>query len=251
MLLWKQHFIQNNQLLLLAAVAYVGVIFFVLSIAHLGNRLRPHNLEIFGGFMLGFVGIAGILYVGHSFPALRSKERTINYLMVPASLPEKFLFEFISRVGIVFVVLPFLFWITFHLQGYFVALFSEHAFQPIGFNALSEIDLQAVDKIGWISTMIISGIMLGFTLAFTGSAMFTKQPLVKTLFSLAIIMMFYSGFAYIAVEQFGVGKYNPTDSMWLIPTNEVSAFSFFSVALILANVAMLFVGYRKLKEREV
>ena len=98
MLLWRQYFIQNTQLLLLATGAYIGVIFFILSIAQIGNDLLPHDLENFRGFMLAFVGIFGVVYIGHSFPALRSKERSINYLMVPASVAEKFLFELLRNL---------------------------------------------------------------------------------------------------------------------------------------------------------
>ena len=103
----------------------------------------------------------------------------------------------------------------------------------------------------WLSIMIGSMAFLGFVLAFTGAAMFSKQPLVKTMFAVAVIMMVYIGFTYIAVELLGVGNYNPTDSMWLIPMGDVGAFQFFGTALILANIVMLFVAYRKLKEREV
>ena len=252
LLLWKQHFIQNNQLLILASVAFMGVVFAILTLAQIGNELRPHDFENFGGTMLGFVGIAGVLYVGHSFPALRSKENTMVYLMIPGSVLEKFLFEYLSRVGIVFIFLPILFWTTFHLQGYFITLFTEHVFEPIGLSAFSnKINLQDVDEAGWLSTMIITGVILGFTTAFAGSAMFSKQPLVKTLFALAMFAAFYSGFAYLVIEPLRVGMYDPPADMWLIPRDEVGVFRFFSSAFALGTIVMLFVAFRKLKEREV
>ena len=251
MLLWKQHLIQNTQILLLATGAYVGVIFFILTIVQLGNNLVPHDVENFRGFLLGFVGVFGIVYVGHSFPAFRSKEKSINYFMVPGSTFEKFLFEFLSRIGIILILLPLLFWITFHLEGYFFTMFTEFVFEPIGFGLISSITPIIIDDFVWIAIMIASGVLLGFVLAFTGSAMFSKQPLVKTLFALAVIMAFFSGFAYIIIEQLGVGKYNPPEVMWLFPNNEIAAFKFISVALIVANAIMLFVAYRKLKERQV
>lgn len=88
-LLFKQHFIHNGQFLVLSAVAYIGVIFIVLSFTQVGNELKPHDLNNFQGFLMAFVTVFGILYVGHSFPAFRSKESTIHYLMIPASVPEK------------------------------------------------------------------------------------------------------------------------------------------------------------------
>ena len=65
MLLWRQHLIQNTQILLLATGAYVGVIFFILTIVQLGNNLVPDDVENFRGFLLGFVGVFGLVYVGH------------------------------------------------------------------------------------------------------------------------------------------------------------------------------------------
>ncbi|MEQ9166293.1 MAG: hypothetical protein RLO12_08545 [Fulvivirga sp.] len=252
-MLFKQYFIHNNKLLMYSSVAYVGVIFILLTIVQMGQDRVPHDVEMFRGFLIGFVIVFGILYAGYSFPALRSKESTINFLMVPASVLEKFLFEFISRLGVTFILLPVLFWITFHLQGYFFDLFTEFSFRPIGFGQILDFEVphEVREHAFWFVTLISSLIMLGFVLPFTGGAMFSKQPLVKTLFSVAIIMIFFAGCIYVALEPMGVAKYNPNDTMWLIPHDDKGAFMFFGSVALFANVVMLFVAYRKLKEREV
>lgn len=250
-LLWKQHFIQNTQFLFLAGVAYVGVIFIVLSMAQIGNDLNPHDAQNFTGFLLAFIGIFGVLYVGYSFPAFRTKEKTINFLMVPGSTLEKFLFELISRIGIIFILLPVLFWLTFHMQGYFLTLFTEKVFEPVGFEFIDAIQLVNVHDSGWLPTMIISGFLLAFVLAFTGATMFVKQPLVKTLFAVALIITFYTSIAYIMIVPLGFREYNPPETMWLFPNHEAAAFRYVSVALIISILVMLFVSYRKLKEKEV
>lgn len=251
LLLWKQHFIHNTQFLLLSTVAYIGVILIVLSIAQIGSNLQPHDLNSFQGFLVGFFAIFGILYVGHSFPAFRSKESAINYLMVPASVLEKFLFEFISRIGIIFLMLPFLYWIAFHIQGYFFTIFTDKVFEPIGLGYLVKIDIPDAKYQFTIYTIAIAGALLAFVLALTGAAIFDKQPLVKTLFSLAIIILFYFGYSYIVIVHFGVKNYNPPDSMWLIPMDELRILQWVSVAIMVAIAVMLFVCYRKLKEKEV
>lgn len=247
-LLFKQHFIHNGQFLLLSSGAYVGVIFIVLSLVQAGNSLEPHRFESFQAFLITFVTVFGILYVGHSFPAFRSKESTIGYLMLPASTVEKFLFEFISRVGIILVTLPLLFWITFHLQGYFFALFTDQIFESVGVQYLVKIDDDVPGLVYWLTS---GGVLFALSLAFTGSAMFTKQPLVKSLFAVAMIVMFFGGYSYIIVEYVGVGRYNPPDTMLLIPMEEETALTFFTIALFAASAVMLFVAYCKLKEREV
>jgi hypothetical protein len=250
LLLFKQHFIHNAQFLLLATVAYIGVVFIVLSITEVGNNLQPHRLENFQGFLVGFVTVFGILYVGYSFPAFRSKESTINYLMLPASVLEKFVFELISRIGIILLVLPLVYWITFNLQGYFFEIFSDHAFEPIGVQYLVKLDVPPEYKF-LIYSVITGGVLFALSLAFTGAAMFTRQPLVKSLFAVAVVAMFFFGYSYIVIEHLGAGKYHPPAQMWLVPLNEDSAMKAVAVALFAATAVMLFVAFRKLKEREV
>lgn len=247
-LLWKQHFLHNAQFLLLSVGAYVGVIFIVLSLVQVGNGLQPHQFENFQAFLMTFVTVFGILYVGHSFPAFRSKESTISYLMLPASPFEKFLFEFVSRIGIILVTLPLLFWVTFHVQGYFFTIFTDQIFESIGVQYLVKID---DDVPGLVYCLTASGVSFVLSLAFTGAAMFTKQPLVKSLFAVAIVLMFFGGYSYIIVEHVGVGRYNPPDTMFLIPMNEEQGLTFFTLVLFAAAAVMFFVAYRKLKEREV
>ena len=249
-MLCRQHFIHNANFLLLSMVAYIGVVFIVLSLAQVGDGIQPHGRDTFQGFLAGFVTVFGILYAGHSFPAFRSKESTINYLMLPASALEKFVFEFISRVGVTILVLPLLYWITFHLQGYFFTVFTDALFRPVGLQYLVKIetppDYQLV-----IYTLISAGMFLALVLAFTGGAMFTKQPLVKSLFAVAVIVMFFFGYSYIVIEHLGVGRFNPPETMFLIPMEEKETLKLINVGLIATIVIMLFVAFRKLKEREV
>jgi hypothetical protein len=249
-LLFKQHFIHNSQFLLLSTGAYIGVIFIVLSLFQAGDNLEPHRLDSFQGFLVVFVSVFGILYVGHSFPAFRSKESTISYLMMPASALEKFVFEFISRIGIILLALPLLYWATFNLQGYFFTIFTDMVFEPIGAQYLVRLEVPP-DSQFLIYSMIAGGILLALSLAFTGAAMFTKQPLVKSLFAVAVVVMFFVGYSYIVITHLGVGQYNPPDRMVLVPSEEDSALKAITVALFAATVVMLFVAFRKLKEREV
>jgi hypothetical protein len=250
-LLFKQHFIHNAQLLLLSAVAYIGVIFIVLSLTQAGNNFDPHDLSNFQGFLAAFVSVFAILYVGHSFPAFRSKESTIHYLMLPASALEKFVFEFIIRIGLALVILPLLYWLTFNVQGYFFGMFTEKIFEPIGLQYVVTVDEMPSEMKFLIYSLITSGALFALSLAFTGAAMFTKQPLVKSLFTVALVVMFFVGYSYIIVEHVGVGRYNPPDHMVLVPLEENRALALITVALAAGTAVMLFVAYQKLKEREV
>jgi hypothetical protein len=251
-LLFKQHFIHNGQFLLLSSGAYVGVIFIVLCLTQVGNDLLPHNLETFQGFLIGFVSVFGVLYVGHSFQAFRAKESTIHYLMLPASALEKFVFEFIVRIVLALVALPLLYWATFNLQGYFFSIFIEEVFNPIGLQYVVKIDDDIpADYVVLIYSVITGGVLFVLSVAFTGSAMFTKQPLVKTLFTVAMVVAFFGAYSYIVIEQLGFGRYNPPDKMLLVPMSEDGALRAVAIALAVATVVMLVVAFRKLKEREV
>lgn len=247
-MLFKQHFIHNSQFLLLSTVAYTGVIFIVLSLTQLEDDLQPHGLQNFQGFMAGFVTVFGILYVGHSFPAFRAKESTISYLMIPASALEKFVFEFVSRIGIVLVSLPLLYWLTFHLQGYFFTMFTRQEFEPVGMQYLVWIDnnVPAV-----IYSLVTGGILFALSLAFTGSSIFSKQPLVKSLFAVAVVIMFFIGYSYIVIVQLGVGQYHPPGGMLLVPMQEENVLRLISIACFTGTAVMLLVTFLKLKEREV
>ncbi|WOK09190.1 hypothetical protein RT717_11135 [Imperialibacter roseus] len=254
LLLCRQHFVHNNKLLGFSAGAYVGVVFILLSFVQATENFLPHDLDNFRGFLIGFVIVFGLLYVGYSFPAFRSKESTMNYLLVPASLIEKFVFELVTRIGLMLLALPLLFWITFNLQGYFFTLFTEFSFDPIGIQQLVTVEMpNGIDSVGWFIVMITGLALLLFVVPFTGAAIFSKQPLVKTLFSVAVIVIFYSTVIYLVAEPLGLNQYHrdPEEGMWLLPTNEHTAFRFFGVVVIIANAVMLFVAYRKLKEREV
>src|SRR5690349_13401661 len=247
-LLFKQYFIHSAQLLLLSGVAYVGIIFIVLSIAQAGDNLAPHRVATFQAFLILFVSVFGILYAGHSFPAFRSKENTITYLMMPASVLEKFLFEFVSRIGIILLILPPLYWLTFNLQGYLFDIFTEVVFEPVGIQYLVRIEDLPGDILFPVYLVTAGGVLFVLSLAFTGSAMFEKQPLVKSLFAVAVIVMFFVGYSYIIVEHLGLGTYQPPDDMIFVPMDEFSAFKFFAAALFAGTAVMLFVAYRKLKE---
>lgn len=250
LLLCRQHFIHNTNFLVLSTVGYVGVVFIVLSIAQVSNDVRPHELELFQAFLIGFVTVFGIIHAGHSFPAFRSKESTINYIMLPASVAEKFLFEFISRIATTLLILPLLYWVTFHLQGYFFNIFTDEIFRPIGLEYLVTMEVPEGYHL-LIYTLVSAGVLLALVLAFTGATMFTKQPLVKSLFAIAVIVMFFISYSYVVVMYLGVGKYNPPATMFLVPTDEDNVLKLMSFAFIATTMIMLCVAFMKLKEREV
>ena len=109
-------------MLIISAVGYCGAVFLVLFLGQLANDKEAFGIGPFLSFMVAFVAVFGIIYVGYSFPAMRSKEKSFGYLTLPASALEKFVFEFLNRIVVVLIVLPLLYWIVFNLEGYFFAI---------------------------------------------------------------------------------------------------------------------------------
>lgn len=248
---YKQNMIHNNKLMLYASVGYCGVVFIVLTIGQLGNSLEPFTINVFLQFMVAFLAIFGVLYIGYSFPAFRNKENSISYLTLPASTFEKVLFEFINRIVLSLIALPLLFWLTFNLHGSVFELFSGIRFDAIGIRDILEIDISPVDEMFWAKALILSCTILIGVLPFTGAAMFSKQPLIKTLFSISIILMSYFGMIYIIVEPLGLNNYSSNEELFLVPTENDSALRFFATFASASALVMLSVAYLKVKEKEV
>ncbi len=251
-LLFRQYLIHNNKTLVYSLVGYSGVVFLVLFLAQLGNEGNPHTIATFLPVLPAVVITFGLLHVGYSFPAFRSKEKSFGYLTLPASTLEKFLFELVTRVVLLLIILPVLYWFMFNVQGWVFELFSRQTeFSSIGLSDFRAIDISPVNERPWLQVVIIGGALLTFVLPFTGAAMFNKQPLVKTIFAVALIFLFYFGTAYIVIEPLGLHNYRVDDSMWLVPEDDLQIATLFGLLMIAANVAMLLVAYLKVKEKEV
>ncbi len=251
-LLFRQYLIHNHKTLVYSLVGYSGVVFMVLFIAQLGSEGQPNGIGTFLPMLVAAVITFGLLHAGYSFPAFRSREKSFGYLTLPASSLEKFLFELVTRVALLLIVLPLLYWLMFNVQGWVFELFSRKTeFTSIGMSDFRAMDISPVNERPWLQVVIIGGALLTFVLPFTGAAMFNKQPLVKTIFAVALIFLFYFGMAYIIIEPLGLHNYRVDESMWLVPNNDSQITTLFGVLMIAANLVMITVAYLKLKEKEV
>ena len=243
--------INNQKLMVFASIGYLGVIFIVLTIAQSSNDFKPLGAEMFLQLVITFMAIFGILYIGYSFPSLRNKESTISYLTMPASSFEKLLFEFLNRIVLSLIVIPLLFWFAFNMHGIVFELGTHEAFELVGISDVLAIDISPIDEMFWAQALIVSCSLLVLVLPFTGAAIFSKQPLIKSLFSVAIILMAYFGIIYIVMEPLGLGEYEVNGDLYLLPTGENNAMRFFSIVTFVSTLVMLSVAYLKLKEKEV
>lgn len=247
----KQNMINNKKLMLYASVGYVGVVFIVLTMIQIGNDFEPLNINHFLQTLVTFLAIFGILYIGYSFPSFRNKESSISYLTLPASVFEKLLFEFLNRIVLSLLALPFLFWISFNAHGLLFELANKKEFNSIGVSDLLAVDISPIDELFWAKALIVSCTLLVLAVPFTGAVIFSKQPLIKTLFSVAIILTGYFTIIYIAMEPLGLGNYQVNGDIFLLPEGESAALRFFSIAAFIGTIVMIVVAFLKLKEKEV
>ena len=242
----------NYKLGIYSVVSFLGISMLFMFFIQLTNEYRSLDLESFLIlFSVMYVGF-GVLFSGTSFSNLRIKEKTISYLMLPASVFEKFLYEFLTKVMLFLVAMPILYFLSYYVEGYlFDALSRSFVFTPIDLDELAKVYLTPGASSGVAAQVFIHLVAIGILIIpFTGSVTFTKYPIVKTLFSCVTVVFFFVIYTYLIVEELGLNKFRIKESL-LIPTSEVSAFRFFLVGAVIFNLTLIIVAFLKLKEREV
>lgn len=250
LLLYKQYLNLNAKNVLISVGAAVFIIIAIHTFFHfqeLGSIRRGHVSNQYHGAIFSFVFIgACLLWVGQSFPGLKSKEKTMEYLMIPASIPEKFLFEFVNRIVIFLIIFPIIYWVATNIV---TALFHSQIPEYTDY-IFSYDDLFPT----WQTRVFILAASLGmlfFTLPFTGATYFQKLSLVKTILTVAVIFGVFTFIVYLMVKGFGIDQYSPKDNTVLFMTNGDDATLAGTCAAILGNLVILSIGYFKLKEKEV
>lgn len=249
----KQHLIHNHRMLLISIVGFCGGLFMLLLIVQAMNDFDTWTKDAFHATFVTIFIATALLYTGTSFPGLRTREKSYSYLLNPASTLEKFLFELISRIILFIVVVPFLYWLVYHLEGYFLqAIYSRFEFTSQSLVEIPFLELDVPEDSTlpyWAIAMPFAFGLLIFTLPFTGAAVFMKYPLPKTLFAVAIVFFFhvFLVFFFLEILDFGKGPGNGR----VLGMDAEAAIKFFTSYAVIANIVVLTASYFKLKEREV
>ncbi len=188
-LLLKREIILRKSFLLTSLVGVIIAIFgitsFILTINHDYKNWDQKDFSIL--FIILFA-IGGILFTGNAFPAFRNSKKTMDYLLIPNSLTEKYFYEVGFRILLYIIAFPIIFWIAANLAGSFINLMVEghydleyHFWSPIR---------QLASNIKLTEGVITIFALIVFLLSvpFTGAAFFSKNPLLKTTISLAVII---------------------------------------------------------------
>jgi len=201
--------------------------------------------------MFLFIAV-GIIYTGTSFPGLRTREKSFSFLLNPVSAFEKYVFEFLSRIVLFIIVMPIIFWLVYLTEGFFAELIiPDYDFVPVSFlwNGFSEIE--PAEYYGWVVMLVTSLTLLIFNIPFTGATIFTKYPLLKTLFAIAVIFFFHAFLIFFFVEILNFKDYGHSHMSILGIKDAFGALKFFTIYSIIVNAGLIATAYLKLKEKEV
>jgi len=250
-LLCKQSLILNRKMIVIALTGFVGVLmiamFFFQAMSEFKNWQNRDSEVVFVSLFITL----GILYSGLSFPAFRSKEKTMAYLMLPATSSEKFVFEILTRIIVFILLIPFIFWVVANIEGALV-----HNFVPelinykFSFVETHTIKSAPLENEAWITFAIAQGILFVFIAPFTGASHFSKSPLLKTLFTLTMIVAGYFIFIYLTFKGLSLNEFDADKNHILFITNKNNALIAFAIAATILNLCLITISFFRLKEKE-
>jgi hypothetical protein len=251
-LLCRQSLIINKKLIGISLAGFTGTLFIALillqSVDHFNNWRNENYMATFAFLFFPL----GIIYSSLSFPAFRSKEKSMAYLMLPTSVYEKYVFELVTRIVLFVLVMPLLFWIVTNLETAivhsFVPRFANYTFSFVeGWSKITrngQLD-------GWAKFAMLQGCFFVFITAFTGASHFTKSPLLKTMFTLSVIVAGYALFTFLLFKGLNLKEYRPSNDRILFISNEHQAFVSLAIGTTVINLCFLAIAFFRLKEKEV
>lgn len=261
-LLCKQSLIINKKIIGMSIIGVIGLSILALLFIQSNTRLQSWEVEQYLYLFFFPFFILGIIYTSLSFPAFRSKEKSISYLTLPASITEKYVFEIVSRIIVFMIVYPLLFWAVVNAECAVVHHYAPH-FKNYQFS-FSAAYLELIKDHNYINGKIqytqveqivqyifIQGGLLAFILSFAGASHFSKSPLLKTLFSLSIIIAGYFLLGYLLYKILDLKDYNPKNEKILFMNIKNDMKYFVAYAFTILNLCFLAISFFRLKEKEV
>jgi hypothetical protein len=239
----------NKKLILISLAGVTGTLFIGLFLL---QAMVDFEYWGQGEYMTTFFFIfliLGFIYTSKSFPAFRSKTKTLSFLMLPASNSEKYVFEILTRIIAFVVFLPVLYWIVSNIEGTIV-----HHYVPQMVNYKFSF-LDVISKFSkteqpgnWGILAISQTILFVFTAAFAGASHFSKSPLIKTLLTFSTIVTGYFLFSFLLFKGLNLKEYQPSANNILFHKDNVVVL--FAVASVLINLTLLVIAWFRLKEKE-
>lgn len=249
-LLYKQFIFLSGKQILIVLGSVAGLItgfhafMYFVNQDHIGKTKIADEYHISVFLFAFFAGC--LIWCGQAFPAFRSKEKSMDYLITPVSTFEKFMFEFINRILIYLIFFPVFYWIfTNIVTGIFHVYYPEYQNYKFGFDVFySKLSSREI-------ILTLSMILLAFTIPFTGATYFKKMPLLKTILIVFLLVSVYFGIGFMLVEVLDIQDYRKANKSILFMKNEEDAKLAGIWAVWIAHATLLTISYFKVKEKEV
>jgi hypothetical protein len=253
-LLFKQSVIVNKKLIGTSLIGAAGITFVALFVLQSMNNYQGWtNFSSMIFFLFCYVALGGI-YISQSFPAFRSKEKSLVYLLHPASASEKFIFEFLTRIIALILFLPPIFWIIANIEGaivhHYIPRFINYKFSfGEGLNQL----ITNKEMPGWYIFAVIQFFLFVYMVMFTGACHFSKSPRTKTLFTLSVIVGGYVLLGYLLSRGLNLKEYNMDSKniLFIQIRKKEEVFIFLSMIGIVVNLSLIAIAWFRFKEKEV
>lgn len=189
--------------------------------------------------------VLGVFYTGTAFPGLRTKEKTFEYLLLPSTSLEKFIFEWVNRILLYVLVFPLLFGFLINLTTSVISQFyPEFTNTGVDFLWLFK-QLERLEV-----SLLIMALITGFHTAFMGSSHFQGKPLLKTLFFFFVANAVFSLYIFGLVKLMNLEDYTVEDDCLFFACSKEGIIRFFLALGVIANLLLLAISYFKLKEKE-
>jgi hypothetical protein len=233
---------ENAKFTFVGLITLFGFFSVILFFSALNNANAWEKMNTF--YIAGFI-ISGMFISGMAFTNFRSKEKTMNYLMLPASTLEKFISELLITT-IVFAIAYTIIFYAFNTATYLLG--SMYGF-PVDFVSLSDMHILE----GFMYYVIFQSIFLA------GSATFRKVPLFFTSFTLFVAAIAILIFTVIITTLFKGEFENLAFNNFNINSNTFPEMDIENHYLVLIPKYMFYyltapvfwlVTYFKLKEKE-
>lgn len=192
--------------------------------------------------------LSACLIIGHAFPFYRQKEKAISTIMIPASVFEKFISEYILRIILYTLIFPILFTLAAKLATPLATLINDRgSIMPFSLSSLFEVQVNAK----FLYTLIPLLFFTSSAFLFAGCTAFSKYPLLKTSIFITAVFIMASGYLYFIMEKMdlknGIAYMLETGSI----ASDEGALNALYVTLTVSILSALSYAFFKLKEKEI
>ncbi len=175
-LLMQKNLYENSKNFLKILAIFFGILFvMVISNRHQDYRALMMLPKM---YQVGFVVLA-TLVAGTAFSNLRTKERSMSYLSLPATTLEKLLAELFVSTVVFFAIYVF----SFYIFNFLMILFGQAV--SVSF------EVGFVDIFDQTTMSIYHYTLIGQSILLAGAATFMRRPMISTGFTLFVVVVIY------------------------------------------------------------